>query len=128
MKFLLYFFITLTFSYSTEIVVSDVNIQYDSYIDIEHLAIVNTTKKVRCRAFDVSKLHTKTYVSKRYIIKGHPICERDVKVAVKNRIRYDFGSIVIERNGKVIGENRKFIKIKNNDGSIEKIYKNGQSR
>ena len=69
-----------------------------------------------------------TYEAKHYIVKNKVICNKDVKISVNNKIRYDFGNIVIERNGEVVGETKRFIKVKNNDGSIDKIYKNGQLR
>ena len=36
--------------------------------------------------------------------------------------------IEVEREGSVIKETNQYIKIKNLDGSVEKIYKDGRSR
>ena len=38
---------------------------------------------------------------------------------------FDFGNIEIEKDGKVIKDTKQYVRIKNNDGTIEKIYKDG---
>ena len=126
-KILFLLFISLNLL-GNKILVSNINIKYKEHLNYDNLTIITTNKKVRCKIFDINKLNQNTYEAKHYIIKNRPICEKDVKISANKKIRYDFGNIVIERNGEVIGETKKFIKIKNNDGSIDKIYKNGQVR
>ena len=111
-----------------EILISNVNIKYKEHLNYDNLSITNTDKRVRCIMFNKNNLNQNTYEAKHYILKNRPICAKDVKISTNNKIRYDFGNIIIERNGEVVGETKKFIKIKNNDGSIDKIYKNGQVR
>ncbi len=109
-----------------DILVSTVPIKYKQIIDYDNLVVIDSDKRVRCTMFDKEKLLQHKYQAKRYILRGRAICNKDVQIAKEYKIRYDFGNIVIERDGKIIGENKKFIKIKTPDGSIEKIYKNGQ--
>ncbi|MCK5295080.1 MAG: hypothetical protein KAJ49_10525 [Arcobacteraceae bacterium] len=126
MRFIVFLFLIIFSANATEILVSDKNIRYQEILDYDNLSISTTEKRVRCEMFDKNNLLNTTYQAKHYILKGKPICIKDVQVVKKNKIRYDFGNIVIERNGKVIGENKKYIRVKNIDGTIDKIYKNGQ--
>jgi len=114
--------------FAANILVSNVNIKYKQHLNYDNLSIQTTNKKIRCTMFDMNKLLSNTYEARHYIIKNKPICNKDVKISFVKKIRYDFGNIVIQRDGEVIGETKKFIKVKNNDGTIYKIYKNGQSR
>jgi hypothetical protein len=111
-----------------EILVSPVDIKYKEHLNYDNLFKIQTNKKIRCMPFDRNLLLKNEYEAKRYILKGKSICEKDVRITVKNKIRYDFGNMVIERSGKVIGENQKYIKIKDSNGKTYKIYKNGQEK
>jgi len=125
-KFLLVFVFTVLNLNAIEILVSNVNIKYKEHLNYDNLFLSNTHKKVRCTIFDKENLKKNTYEAKHYIMKNKPICNKDVKVSINNKIRYDFGNIVIERSGEVIVETKNYIKVKNNDGTVDKIYKNGQ--
>lgn len=109
-----------------DILVSTVPIKYKQILDYNTLVVIDSDKRIRCNMFDKEKLLKGKYQAKRYILKGRAICNKDVQIAKEYKIRYDFGNIIIERDGKIIGENKKFIKIKTPNGDIEKIYKNGQ--
>jgi len=125
-KFLaLFVFISISI-FAQDILVSTKTIKYKEILNYDNLLVINSDKRVRCQMFDKEKLLKQKYQAKRYILKGRPICNKDVQIAKSYKIRYDFGNIVIERAGKIIGENKQFIKIQNPDGTIEKIYKNGQ--
>lgn len=128
MKFILLILSFNIFINATDILVSNEDIKYHTILDYDNLKIISTNKRVRCNMFNKNNLIKTTYRAKHYILKGKPICNKDVQIVKNHKIRYDFGNIVIERSGKVIGENKKYIRIKNNDGSIDKIYKNGQTR
>lgn len=108
--------------------VSSKDIKYKQILEYGDLKKVYIDKKVRCTTFDKTKLLENTYRAKRYIIKGKPICNKDVEIAKRDKISFDFGNIVIERDGKVIGETKQYIKVKNTDGSVDRIYKNGQNK
>jgi len=127
-KFVIIFIVFFLNTYAIDILVSSKNIKYKEYLNYENLVVTSTSKKVRCTMFNKEELLNNKYEAKRYIIKGKAICNKDVKISQNSQISYDFGNIVIQRNGIVIGETKKYIKVKNNDGSIDKIFKNGQLR
>jgi len=108
------------------ILISNKNINYNEIINKNNLQIVNDNN-VRCNTFDMNLLNNKQYQAKHFIFKGKAICNKDLKEVILNKIEYDFGNIIIQRNGKIISETNKYIKIKNANGSIEKIYKNGNN-
>ena len=60
------------------------------------------------------------------INKNTIICEKDVKGLENEGIVFNFGGLKIEKKGKIIFENSEFIRIKNLDGTIEQIYKDGR--
>ena len=126
MKHILIFIILFVSLNSKEILISNKDIKYHEILDYKNLMYVNSDKKVLCKAFNKEILLNTNYRAKRYIIKGHPICQKNVQIYIKNKIRYDFGNIVIEKDGKIIGETSNYVKIKNLDGTVDKIYKNGQ--
>jgi hypothetical protein len=51
---------------------------------------------------------------------------KDVKKSDNESIIFNFGGVKIEKKGKIIYENKDFIRIKNIDGTIEQIYKDGR--
>jgi hypothetical protein len=126
-KSLLILFVLIINSYATSVLVSKVNINYKSILDKDNLYVKDINKNIRCTSFDKNLLDNHSYQAKRYIIKGTPICYKDVQKTVINKVKFDFGNIEIQRTGKIIGENKDYIKIKDNDGKIIKIYKNGQN-
>ena len=127
MRILFTIFIILINLNSTEILVSKKNINYKQLIDINNLELVNISNDIRCTTFDKNLLKTNKYQAKRFIYKNRSICYKDVQKVVISRVKADFGNIEIQRNGKVISENNDYVKIKNYDGKIIKIYKNGQN-
>ena len=126
MKNILVLFIFVLNLNSADILVSNKNINYKEIIDINNLEIVNIPNEIRCTTFNKELLKKNKYQAKRFIYKGKSICYKDVQKVVINKIKADFGNIEIQRNGKIIGENKDYVKIKNYDGTIIKIYKNGQ--
>jgi len=112
---------------AVEVLVSKVNINYKNILDPQNLYIKNIAKDIRCTTFDKNLLKKAKYQAKRYIIKGTPICYKDVQKVIINTVKFDFGNIEIQRVGKIVSENKDYVKIKNYDGKIIKIYKNGQN-
>jgi hypothetical protein len=51
---------------------------------------------------------------------------KDVRKSDNQSIIFNFGGVKIEKKGKIIYENKDFIRIKNVDGTIEQIYKDGR--
>jgi len=112
---------------AAEVLVSKVNINYKNILDPKDLYIKNIAKDIRCTTFDKNLLKKAKYQAKRYIIKGTPICYKDVQKFIIDQVKADFGNIEIQRVGKIVSENKDYVKIKNYDGKIIKIYKNGQN-
>lgn len=79
-----------------------------------------------CTALDISSLEKNSYTATHYIFKGSVLCLSDVKKYKKESVVFDFGILEIEQEGKVIFENNKYLRIRKQDGTVEKIYKNGQ--
>jgi len=80
-----------------------------------------------CALFASGKLKNKanTYLAKHYILKSSPICKKDIYLYKSSKVLFDFGNIEIEKNGKIIYENNKLVKIREPNGRIETIYKQG---
>jgi hypothetical protein len=78
-----------------------------------------------CTPLKLQSLLKDEYTAANYIIKGSVICTRNANKYEKQSVVFDFGTLEIEQEGKIIFENDEFIRIKKLDGSIEKIYKDG---
>ncbi len=108
------------------------NIEYKSKIKKSDLFLdyADNIKKF-CQPITKEDILNNKYRAKIHIRKGHIICKKDLlKLNAKsaNRILFNFGSIEIERDGKIIRETKDYIRIKNENGKIEKIYKDGRTR
>lgn len=114
-------------SYGIDIIVPKKTINYKSLISIKDLSLkkVSSIQKF-CKPLTLDDLQKNKYVAKHLLYKGRVICTKDVKVYKKESVVFKFGALEIEKNGKIIFENDEFIRIKRNDGKIEKIYKNGR--
>ena len=85
--------------------------------------------KIKCKNYpDLIELKLNKYRAKHYINKNKPICKKDIYIPVSKKIKFNFGLLEIERDGVIIKETDTYIKIKNLNGKIEKIYKNGHKR
>lgn len=115
--------------YSIDVIVANSKINYKEIISVEKLSSLNVLSvKKYCIPATIDDLEKDKYFAKHYIRKGSVICLKDIEKYSKNSILFNFGSIQIERNGKLVFENDEYIKIKRNDGKIEKIYKDGRLR
>ncbi|MDD2697812.1 MAG: hypothetical protein PHF17_03320 [Arcobacteraceae bacterium] len=121
----IFFLFLATYLFGESALVSPKDIKYKEYLNFDELQDINSDKRTYCTKFDKLKLLEDEYIAKRHIIKNTPICTKDVEVAPNYKIKFDFGNIVIERSGEFIGETDKYIKVKTQDGTIEKIDKNG---
>ncbi len=112
---------------ASQIVIAKKNIPYNSTITLEDLQSVNNASmKKYCEPMSIEMFEKQKYISKRYIKKSTVICKDDVSIYKKNSVLFNFGMIQIEQNGKIIFENDEYIKIKKENGDIEKIYKDGR--
>ena len=90
------------------------------------IKLINVTSiNKACKPLKLNELKKNEYVTKHYINKNSILCQRNLKEYKKESVIFSFGSIEIEKNGKVINENQKYIIIKNENGKREKIYKDG---
>lgn len=120
-------FFLLINSYAIDIIVPKKTINYKSILSITDLSLkkVATIPKV-CKPLTLDNIQRNKYQAKHLLYKGRVICLKDVKIYKKESVVFKFGALEIEKNGKIIFENDEFIRIKRNDGKIEKIYKNGR--
>lgn len=124
--------ILLTFSstcYSVVLVpVAVKNIGYKEKIYSYNINFVPESKQYSCKKYiDMNLLKQNKYYSKSFIRKDRPICLRNVILLEDSVVRFKFGNLEIEKEGELIRETDQYIKIKNLDGTINKIYKDGRN-
>ena len=123
--------ITLLYSnlFSLDVLVSKESIKFEEKID-ESKVLVKAIESVSkgCIPLRLDDLKNDEFLSSHFINKNAIICEKDVKKFGNDSVIFNFGGVVIEKKGKVIFENNEFIRIKNLDGTIEQIYKDGRTR
>ncbi len=126
-KCLFLFFIFNVTLFANQFVIAKKNIPYNSTITIDDLQSVSSAPmKKYCEPMSMEMFEKQRYISNRYIKKSTIICKDDVSIYKKNSVLFNFGTIQIEQNGKIIFENDEYIKIKKENGDIEKIYKDGR--
>lgn len=111
---------------AASLLVAKNEIGYNEKVLITDLMAKNVSQPNHCIPLTLTDLNNDTYVTLHFILKGSILCHNDVKVYKKESVVFDFGSLQIEKNGKVIYENDEYIRIKRDDGKIEKIYKDGR--
>lgn len=123
------FFIFFSNLYAINLIVAKNDISYNSLIKPTDLLLVEFEKKPNdCIPITLEKLKANKYFAKKYLREKKIICEDDLKTKSEKSIIFNFGSIEIETNGKIMFENDEYIKIRKNNGDIEKIYKDGRVR
>ena len=128
MKLLLLILPILLFSKAIEVVpVATKSINWKEQLSLSNVKLIQSNDKHKCKEYlDINKLKKNKYRAKHYIIKDFTICADDVYIAVSKKIKFNFGFFEIERDGEIIKETDQYIKIRNLDGKIEKIYKDGR--
>ncbi len=127
------FFLLLLFSsslFSVQLVpMSKKAIKYKEKIYSHDVYFIEASEKYSCKEYLVpSLLKQNLYYARRYIQKNRAICDKDVIYKQKNTIQFKFGNVIIEKEGELLKETDEYIKIKNSDGKIIKIYKDGKTR
>ena len=113
--------------FGIEVIVTKSKINYKEIIDINKLSSANVLSvKKFCIPITIKDLQDKKYIAKRYLKKGTVLCKKDIELYIEKSVLFNFGIIEIEKQGKIIFENNKYIKIKRIDGQIDKIYKDGR--
>jgi hypothetical protein len=103
-------------------------IDYKNKIYSYNLKLVQANEKYKCKEYlDVVTLKKNKYYAKHYISEGSEICLKDVYIPKINKVKFRFGNLEIEKEAELIKETKSYIKIKNLDGTIEKIYKDGRN-
>ncbi len=118
---------TLYLDASILVIKASEHIKYKAKItpDKVRLEYVDNVKR-SCIPVTKKEIISNEYRSKLIMKKGRIICKKDVYVADKNRIIFDFGGIEIEKDGKVIRETKDYIKIRKANGKFETIRKDGR--
>ncbi len=123
----LLFLLLCTNIMAVPVLVSKQAIKYEQKISSNMFKIVNVSALNKaCIPLKLSKIQNNEYITTHYINKDTIICEKDVKIYKDNSVIFNFGGFEIEKQGRIIYENEDFIRIKKDDGSFEKIYKDGR--
>lgn len=122
--FVLFFSIEI---FATTVLISKEPIKFEEKIDSSKVKVQNISNlNKNCEPLTLSSLQNEEYITTHYINKNTIICTKDVKKQQNNIVIFNFGGVRIEKKGKIIFENNEFIRIKNLDGTIEQIYKDGR--
>lgn len=114
-------------AFAISVLVSQVAINFEEKLDASKVKVQNVSEISKsCIPLKLSEIQNEEYITTHYINKNTIICTKDVKKYENESIIFNFGGVQIEKKGKVIFENKDFIRIKNIDGTIEQIYKDGR--
>lgn len=129
------FSIFLTFTiftsqvFAIEAIIAREDLPFRTQLTPQNLEIKDIVKVPdNCDLLKLSELKNGKYLTSKYIRREQIFCKDDVKKVEKKSIIFNFGPIEIETDGKIIYENDEYVKIKKDNGKIEKIYKDGRSR
>lgn len=103
-------------------------INYKNKIYSQDTRLIQINNKYKCKKYlDIKKLKMNKYFAKHFISKNKPLCAKDVYIPQSNKVKFRFGNLEIEKDAELIRETKSYIKIKNVDGTIEKIYTDGRT-
>ncbi|WP_428027004.1 hypothetical protein [Arcobacter sp.] len=115
--------------FSVDVIVAKIDIPYKNLITPSNIFLAQIEKVPEdCKPITIAELKKEKYYSKKYLQKDKIICHDELERESQNKVIFNFGSIQIETNGKIMYENDEYIKIKRDNGKIEKIYKDGRDR
>ncbi len=113
--------------FATSVLISLKTIAFEEKIDTSKVRVEDVSDVNKfCVPLKISDLEENNYITTHHINKNTIICTKDVKKGDNETIVFNFGGLKIEKKGKIIYENKDFIRIKNSDGTIEQIYKDGR--
>jgi hypothetical protein len=126
----LFFFVYLQAS-SVEVIKASRYIKYKNQISKSDLYIdtVDISKIDKfCNPIARGDFLNSHFRAKKHIKKDKILCIRDIYKSniVNNKILFNFGLIEIEKSGKIVRETREYVRIKDENGNLQKIYKNGK--
>lgn len=113
--------------FAISVLISNKSIKFEEKLDISKVKVQNVDEiNKTCVPLQLSQIQNEEYVTTHYINRNTIICLKDVTKYTNESIIFNFGGLKIEKKGKIIYENSDFIRIKNIDGTIEQIYKDGR--
>ena len=122
----LYLFLSVKI-FAVSVLISKEAINFEEKVDSSKLKVQNISNLGKnCVPLQLSFLQKDEYISTHYINKNTIVCMKDIKKYSEETVVFNFGGVRIEKKGRIIFENNEFIRIKNLDGTIEQIYKDGR--
>ena len=113
--------------FATSVLVSKNSIVFEEKIDSSKVTVQKVSDiNKSCIPLTLNDLEKEDYITSHHINRNTIICTKDIKKSETETIVFNFGGLKIEKRGKIIYENKDFIRIKNTDGTIEQIYKDGR--
>lgn len=113
--------------FAASVLISKEAINYEQKLDSSKVIVQNIDEiNKSCIPLKLSELQNEEYVTLHHINKNTIICQKDVKKYENESIIFNFGGLKIEKKGRIVYENKDFIRFKNSDGTIEQIYKDGR--
>ena len=112
---------------ATSVIVAKEAIKLDEQIVASKIRVQNSANVNKsCEPISLNDIQNEIYIAKHHINKNTIICKKSIKQFSDETIVFNLGGLEIERKGKIIYENKDFIRFKNLDGTIEQIYKDGR--
>ena len=113
--------------FATSVLVSKNSIAFEEKLDSSKVIVQDVSDiNKSCVPLTLQDLETEDYITSHHINKNIIICTKDIKKYEAETIVFNFGGLKIEKKGKIIYENKDFIRFKNIDGTVEQIYKDGR--
>ena len=113
--------------FATSVLVSKNSIAFEEKLDSSKVSVQDVSDiNKSCIPLTLQDLETEDYITSHHINKNIIICTKDIKRYEAETIVFNFGGLKIEKKGKIIYENKDFIRFKNIDGTVEQIYKDGR--
>ncbi len=113
--------------FATSVLVSKNSIAFEEKLDSSKVTVQDVSDiNKSCVPLTLQDLETEDYITSHHINKNIIICTKDIKRYEAETIVFNFGGLKIEKKGKIIYENKDFIRFKNIDGTVEQIYKDGR--
>jgi hypothetical protein len=124
-RYIVYILLSFNLLQSAELIpLASKNIQWKEKITLDKIVMVETNKKYKCKQkLDIETLKQNRYRAKHFIKKRKVICGENVYKGKMKKVLFNFGAFEIEKEAEVVKETNDYIKIKNLDGKIDKIYK-----
>lgn len=129
LKFSFFLIFLISNIYAVEVIISKDDLSFRTILTPKILEVKDAkTLPHNCLPLKIDDLKNNKYNTSKYIKKDQIICKDDVKKIEKKTVIFKFGNLEIETDGKILFENDEYIKIKKDNGKIEKIYKDGRVR